>query len=197
MIRGLEWVRRWGRVGGMARISILFGSVVLGLCGCGRQEPVVVAVPPPAVVEVDRSKEAVEEFRAEVLGVRDWLRERTKGAGGNPLALAGSLKGLGEKVKGIRTDKLPPELREAFGDLGEAFGDAGSVLKEVPTKPDEMLPFILKSAQDPEFLAKVQRLLVAGNAAAARLRETGKKYGIEDLDLQIGGGRASEEGGAK
>ncbi len=186
-----------GQGGCMARNSILFCSVVLGLCGCGRQETVVVTVPPPAVVEVDRSKEAVEAFRGEVLAVRDWLRERTKGSGGNPLALAGSLKGLGEKVKGIRTDKLPPELREAFGDLGEAFGDAGSVLKDVPTKADEMLPFILKSAQDPEFLAKVQRVLVTGNEAAARLRETGKKYGIEDLDLGIGGDRASDEAGAK
>jgi hypothetical protein len=101
--------------------------------------------------------------------------------------MLGSLREPGDRIRKVPTEKLPADLREAFTGVTSTFSDAGSFLKDAPSKPEEMIPFLLKTAQDPAFMEKVRKLLAAGGSAAVRLREVAAKYGIENLDLNPGG----------
>ena len=96
------------------------------------------------------------------------------------------IKELGERIRRVPTEKLPADLREAFAGFTSSFSDAGSFLKEAPSKPEEMIPFLLKTAQDPAFMDKMTKLVTAGGTAAVRLRDVAARYGIENLDLSPG-----------
>jgi hypothetical protein len=135
---------------------------------------------------VDETKVAVDSFRKEVDSIQQWLSAKTKEAAGNPLSMLGSIRELGDRIRKVPTEKLPADLREAFTGFTSSFSDAGSFLKEAPSKPEEMIPFLLKTAQDPAFLDKMKKLLTAGGTAAVRLREVAARYGIENLDLSPG-----------
>jgi len=164
--------------------SLLITAAAFTLAACNRNEPAVIVVPPPPAV--DETKVAVDSFRSEVDSIRQWLSARKKEAGGNPLAMLGSVKELGERIRRVPTEKLPADLREAFAGFTSSFSDAGSFLKEAPSKPEEMIPFLLKTAQDPAFMDKMTKLVTAGGTAAVRLRDVAAKYGIENLDLSPG-----------
>jgi hypothetical protein len=164
--------------------SLLIAAAAFAFAACNRNEPAVVVVPPPPAV--DETKVAVDSFRKEVDSIQQWLSAKTKEAAGNPLSMLGSIRELGDRIRRVPTEKLPTDLREAFTGFTSSFSDAGSFLKEAPSKPEEMIPFLLKTAQDPAFMEKMKKLLTAGGTAAVRLREVAARYGIENLDLSPG-----------
>jgi hypothetical protein len=173
----------------MKRFPILAGTAAaLLFAACEKQGSASSAPAAPAAPAVDESKAAVEAFKTEMEGVKTWMEEKGKALDKNPMGMLTLTKQLADKMQAVKTDKLPADLKEAFADFTGIVGEMGAIFKDAPEKAEEMLPFMMKLGQDPNFRTKMEKIGKAGDAAAAKLKEIGAKYGVEGLDLKPGGG---------
>ena len=181
----------------MKRFPILAGTAAaLFFAACEKQGSATAtpATPAaPAAPAVDESKAAVEAFKTEMQGVKSWVEAQEKAIKDNPMGGLTMMKQLVEKIQAVKTDKLPADLKEAFTGFTGVLGEMGAIFKDAPEKAEEMLPFMMKLAQDPDFQGKMDKLGKSGDEAAAKLKEIAQKYGIEDLDLKPGGGASNED----
>lgn len=132
--------------------------------------------PKPAAVS---EKIAIANFKAEVEAVGTWIEEKRDSIGNNRaagMAMVGEIIG---KLKVVRTDGLPAELKAAWGEMNAALAEMAGVLKDMPkidaSKPEEMG----KLMQD--FLPKMMAIQAKVEPVAKKLQEAGMKY---DLDMK-------------
>lgn len=131
---------------------------------------------------------AVENFKKEAEGLDGWMKEKQKEAGKNPMAGIAIMKEMVAKLRSIKSDNLPDDLKSAWSDFVAKIGKMEALLAEMGANPADM---IKKASSDPAFMQTFGERMKAIEAevkpAAERLREVGKKYGLEKIgQLQPG-----------
>jgi hypothetical protein len=129
----------------------------------------------PAVVD---EKTAIANFKTEVETVGKWIEEKQKTAGADPAAGATMVGEIIAKLKGIKTDGLPADLKGAWGEMGTVMTEMGDIFKNMPkidaSKPEEMGKVM------GEFMPKMMAIQTKMEPVTKKLEEIGKKY---DLDM--------------
>jgi hypothetical protein len=125
---------------------------------------------------------AVQNFKKEAESLDGWMKEKQKESGRNPMAGLAMMKELVAKLKAMKSDDLPADLKDAWGDFVAKIGKMESLLAEMGANPAEM---IKKAASDPQFMQtfgeRMRAIETEVKPAADRLREVGKKYGLEKI----------------
>jgi len=128
----------------------------------------------PAAVD---EKTAIANFKSEVENVGKWIEEKQKATAADPaagMAMVGDIVG---KLKGIKTDGLPADLKGAWGEMGVVLGEMGDVFKNMP-KPDPANPQAAGKVMG-EFLPKIMAIQAKVEPVAKKLQDIGTKYGLD------------------
>ena len=80
-----------------------------------------------------------------------------------------------EKMKAIKTEELPADLKESFTASMAGMGEMLTLFKGMPSDPAEIGPFMQKLMADP----KIAKLGETSKAATAKFKEIAAKYGVE------------------
>lgn len=151
--------------------------------------PAAAETPAPAPVAGD----AVEAFKAEIKAIKTFMEanEETKDAS---VGLA-NLKELVKRANAVKTDGLPADLAEAYQEMTGVMNRLQGTLDDLPVPVDQLQTYMTTEAAKggaaaEEVAAKLAAFQTAmkthqddGEAASAKLKEVGAKYGIESLDL--------------
>ena len=131
-------------------------------------------------------KAALAAFKAQAVALKEWALKNEPDKT-NPAAAIGMIGQMIEKLKGLKTDGLPADLKTAVNNMIAATGKMADVTKDFPKDQEGFMKFMTeKATADPTFGQKFgeqmsaigKEVETAGNA----LKEAGKKYGI-DLDI--------------
>ena len=157
-------------------ITLVSALVCLTLTGCDRKPANSSSDSKAAPVVVDE-KTALANFKTEVESVGTWIEEKQKAAATNPAAEMAVFGEIAGRVKTIKTDGLPADLKGAWDEMGVALGEMGDILKGMP-KPDASKP-----EEAGKILAEIVPKMMAMNAKmepiSKKLEELGKKYGLD------------------
>lgn len=133
-------------------------------------------------------KTALEEFKKDVAAMKTWADEKEKTFGTDPLAKLHAIGEMVEKIKGINTDGLPADLKDAWTAVLGNFTQVATLAATLPNDPAE----VQKKLADPETqkafgtqMMTIQKDMVPN---MAKLKAAADKYGIEGLG-KIGGGK--------
>ena len=130
--------------------------------------------PKPAVVD---EKTALATFKADVESVGKWIEEKQKSAPPDPAAGMAMMGEIVLKVKSIRTDGLPSDLKGAWGEMNGALDEMGTIFKGLPTaKPDK--PEDAMKAFG-EIMPKMMAVQAKMEPISKKLQEVGTKYGLD------------------
>lgn len=134
-----------------------------------------------------RADEALDTFKKEMEGVEAYVKEQEAALQGNPMAGIAMIRNIIAKVRLVKTDGLPADLKAAYGDFVKVLAKMGDLFVGWPEKADEMQAFIVKKAtEDPKFMesfgGKMEELEKEMGPVTAKLDELGKKYGLEGLN---------------
>jgi len=125
----------------------------------------------PAVVD---EKTAIENFKTEVEGVGKWIEEKQKAEPTDPMVAMGMMGEVIGKIKGIKTDGLPADLKGAWNEMGGVLVEMREVFKGMPTsKPEDPMKALM------EIMPKMQAVQAKMEPAGKKLEEIGKKYGLD------------------
>src|SRR5215207_4127769 len=69
-----------------------------------------------------KEQAAVETFKKEAEGLDAWMKEKQKTAGGNPMAGVAMMRELVAKMRSIKSDDLPADLKDAWTDFVAKIG---------------------------------------------------------------------------
>ncbi len=128
-------------------------------------------------------KEALDAFKAKVEEIKQLSKAGEAESQGNPMGGMGKLKQIMAKVAEIKTDGLPADLKEAFTVAQSKMAGMAEIFKDMPEKQEEMMAWMMKLGTDPAIKEKMETLQKEGDAAFEKLKEVGKKYGIEDFGM--------------
>ena len=149
-------------------LTTLTAALTLAFSGCSKSEA--------------DEKAAVESFKQEAKGLEAWMEEKKKGLATNPMAGLAMMKELVAKLKAMKSEDLPEDLKAAWGDFVTKISKMEGLLAEIGTDPTAL---IKKAQEDPKFMQtfgeKMQALEAEVRPAAQKLAEVGKKYGIEKI----------------
>jgi hypothetical protein len=110
------------------------------------------------------------------------MKEKQKSIGGNPMAGIALMKEMVAKLKSMKSDDLPSDLKDAWSDFVEKIGKMEALVAEMGANPAEMMK---KATSDPKFMQTFGERMKAIEGevrpAATRLAEVGKKYGLEKI----------------
>jgi hypothetical protein len=124
---------------------------------------------------------ALKEFKTEMAAIKSWMQaQQAKAkAEANPLA---ALKAIGEisvKFGKVRTDGLPDDLATHYKKMTGVVKKMAAIFKGMPEDETELKSWMMQKATDPEFGPKMQKLGKEANETGEKLKEIGKKYGLE------------------
>jgi hypothetical protein len=130
---------------------------------------------------------AIASFKAEVSTLNEWIRAQQKAVDQNPLSGFALAAEASAKMKAIKTDKLPPDLQQAWKGLLEAYEKMEADVAGFPAKPEELPAYFAKrQADDPAFVEKfksrIQVRNIEANASLIKLRQVAHHYGISNFD---------------
>ncbi len=131
-----------------------------------------------------RADEALDGFKKEMTGLEAYVKEQEAGLKTNPMAGIAMIRGIVGKLKSIKTDGIPADLKTGYMEFVIAISKMGDLFQGWPEKPEEMQPFIVKKiGEDPKFMesfgAKMAGLEKDMQPAIAKLDDLGKKYGLD------------------
>lgn len=161
---------------------------------------------PDAAPATPRSETvALKEFKSDMGALKKWTQAEKEKAKSNPMA---GLKLIGEmntKVAKVRTDGLPEDLSTQYKKMADVMKRMAAVFKGMPDDDAELMKWIQEKATDPGFSTKMQTLGKEAKETGDKLKEVGKKYGIDELDFddrdkgskEAKGDDDKEEGGKK
>ena len=133
-----------------------------------------------------RADEALDGFKKEMTGLEAYVKEQEAGLKTNPMAGITMIRGIVGKLKGIKTDGLPADLKGGYTEFVTAISKMGDLFKGWPDKAEDMQAFIVKKiGEDPKYMDKFGENMAAlekeMQPAVAKLDELGKKYGLDGL----------------
>jgi hypothetical protein len=131
-------------------------------------------------------KEAIAAFKSDIEKLDAEAKAKQGQLATDPAAGVTMVRTMCKRLRAVRTDGLPADLKSAYTDLVAALGKFEKVFEGFPETGAEFQAFLQqKVTTDPNFLQKFQTDLAAATADVQpkmkKLDETGKKYGIENL----------------
>lgn len=118
-------------------------------------------------------KDALDAFKKAAVEINALIAEGK--AAGDPVAGLPKMKAAMEKMKAIKTEGLPADLKESFTAAMSGMGEMIALFKGMPADPAEIGPFMQKLMTDP----KIAKLGETSKAATAKFKEVAAKYGVE------------------
>lgn len=121
-------------------------------------------------------KDALDAFKKASVEINALIKEGK--AAGDPVSGLPKMQAAIEKMKAIKTDGLPADLKESFSGAREGMESMLSKFKDLPKDPAELGAFMQKLMTDPA----TAKLMETGKAASEKFKEVATKYGIEIAD---------------
>jgi hypothetical protein len=141
-----------------------------------------------------RADAALDAFKKDMEALEAYTKEQEAAAKTNPMAGIAMIRNIVAKLKAVKTEGLPADLKAGYGEFVAVIAKMGDLFAGWPDKAEDMQTFIVKKmGEDPKFMEvfgeKMAGLEKEMQPAIAKLSELGKKYGFEGLDkLGPGGG---------
>lgn len=138
-----------------------------------------------------RADEALDGFKKDMTGLEAFVKEQEAGLKTNPMAGISMIRNIVAKLRAVKTDGLPADLKGGFTEFVTAIAKMDDMFKGWPEKSEEMQAFIVKKiGEDPKYMdafgAKMAALEKDMQPAVAKLDELGKKYGLDMSKLAPG-----------
>jgi hypothetical protein len=132
-------------------------------------------------------KSAIEGFKKDITALKTWTDETDKKVGENPLAGFNAIIEMAGKMKAVKTDELPADLKEPWTGLVASVDKMVALVSIFPKEPSEIEKFMTKkSSEDPKFMDdfsnKMQAIDTETKPTLEKLKAAADKYGIEGLD---------------
>lgn len=157
--------------------KLILITLQLSLCAFGAEsggeKPASPAKAAPAAVSGDE-KAAIENLRKEIASIATWAKKNEEDMQVDLLLLMKLSSQIGDKMKAVKTDGVPADLKTAWSDTAAAFGEMGELLKSV--SGIEKAEDISKAMG--ELAPKLQAVSAKVDPAVKKLEEVGKKYGL-------------------
>ena len=135
------------------------------------------AAPAAAAPVTPEEKAAISNFKTQIEETSKWIEEKQKEVTTDPAAGIALVGDIIAKLKAIKSDGLPTDLKDAWGEMTVVLGEMGEVFKGMPkmdgTKPEEMQKVM------GEFLPKMMAIQGKVAPVSKKLKELGTKYGVE------------------
>jgi hypothetical protein len=146
-------------------------ACAIALSGCGKSKA--------------DEQAAIEQFKKDTDGIGQWMSERQKSAFANPMAGVAMMKELVGKLRSMKTEDLPDDLKQAYGDFLTQLGKMEAVVGELGAELGGDTAAIMKNVANPQKLRDVATRMKAINAemqpVAARLKDVATKYGVAKI----------------
>lgn len=144
------------------------------------------ALAPALPLRADASAR-LEKFKKELATFNAFSKEQECKAAENPMAGIAMIRNLVERLKDVKTEGLPEDLKSGFEQFVGTLSKMGDILKDWPEKVEDIEPYIQKRlAEDPKFMQAMEDRIAALDKemqpAIQKLEELGKKYALEGLD---------------
>ena len=157
--------------------------------------PVVLIPPAAAAAEtpVDGQEAALAGFKSEIKEIKAFMEANQESK--DPAAGLDNLRELVRRAVAVKTEGLPADLTEAYQAMTGVMTRLQTTLDDLPVPVDQMETYMAAEkakggTAEQEIVAKLAAFQTAmashqkdGEAASAKLKEIGAKYGIESLDL--------------
>ncbi len=156
-------------------IALISATACIVLTGCEKKPSTVESSNPPPPPKVVDEKTALANFKTEVETVGKWIEEKQKTAS-DP---ASGMAVMGEviaKLKAIKTDGLPADLKGAWNEMASVLSEMGEIFKAFPAKgakPEDAMKAMGEVM--PKMMAAEQKM----EPIAKKLQELGTKYGLD------------------
>jgi hypothetical protein len=128
----------------------------------------------PAVVD---EKTAIATFKTEVESASQWIEEKQKALPSDPAAGMAMMGEIIAKLKAIKTDGLPADLKGAWTEMSDVMTEMGDMFKNMPTTKPEKPEDAMKAMG--EIMPKMMALQAKVEPVAKKLQEVGTKYGLD------------------
>ena len=133
-----------------------------------------------------RADPALDGFKKEMTALEAFIKEQEAGLKTNPMAGIAMIRNIIGKLKAVKTDGLPDDLKSGYMEFVVAISKMGEIFKDWPEKAEEMQAFIVKKiGEDPKYMdnfgEKMAALEKDMQPATQKLDELGKKYGLDGL----------------
>jgi len=133
-----------------------------------------------------RADAALDTFKKEMETLEAYTKQQEAALKENPMGGIAMIRNMVGKIKAIKTDGLPEDLKQGFSEFVVAISKVGDIFKDWPEKPDDMLAFVQKKAtDDPKFMEafgeKMAGIEKEMQPAIEKLDALGKKYGLDGL----------------
>ncbi|MEO6785980.1 MAG: hypothetical protein ABI318_07590 [Chthoniobacteraceae bacterium] len=122
-------------------------------------------------------KTAIATFKTGVESVTNWMDEQKKTSSKDPMAAMVVMSEMVTKMKAIKTDGLPADLKGAWGEMCGVLTELGDVLKGLPTTKPEKPEDAMKAMG--EIMPKMMALQTKVMPIAEKLQKVGTKYGLD------------------
>jgi hypothetical protein len=145
-----------------------------------------------------RDKEtALKEFKADMAALKKWTKSKEAEAKNNPLMGLTMIKDMAAKIVVVRTDGLPDDLGAEYKKMTGIIKDMAALFKDMPADEAALQTWLQSKFSDPGFGQKMQEFGEAAKTTGEKLKEIGKKYGIQELDFHGDDEEAGEENDKK
>jgi hypothetical protein len=144
-------------------------------------------------LRAQEDKAALEVFKKEMQSIEAYTKEQEAAIKENPMGGIAMIRNIVTKLKGVKTEGLPADLKEGYGEFVVIISKMGDLFVGWPEKAEEMQAFIVKKmGDDPKFMdtfgEKMAALEKEMEPAIKKLDGLGKKYGFEGLNNLAPGG---------
>ena len=155
--------------------------------------PVVLIPAAAAETPVDGQEAALAGFKSEIKEIKAFMEANQESK--DPAAGLDNLRELVRRAVAVKTEGLPADLTEAYQAMTGVMTRLQTTLDDLPVPVDQMETYMAAEkakggTAEQEIVAKLAAFQTAmashqkdGEAASAKLKEIGAKYGIESLDL--------------
>ncbi len=157
--------------------SLVLATSSLAIAAGDNAAPGANAAPAAAAPVTAEEKAALSNFKTQIDEASKWIEEKQKGSPADPAAGIAMVTKIIAKLKSIKGDGLPADLKGAWGEMTVVLGEMGEVFKGMPkfdgAKPEESQKVMQ------EFLPKMMAIQGKIEPIGKKLKELGTKYGIE------------------
>jgi hypothetical protein len=140
-----------------------------------------------ATVGFADEKAAIDSFKKDVAALKTWTDDMDKKVAENPLAGFTAINEMSAKMKAVKTDELPADLKDPWLGLIGAVDKMVALVAVFPKDAGEIEKFVTKKmAEDPKFMDdfgnKMQAIESDTKPIIEKLKAAADKYHIEGLD---------------
>lgn len=159
----------------LRKSTLLAAIIIAALTNLNAADATGTVAAPPATTTAETA--AIASFKAEIETVGKWIEEKQKSAAADPAAGLAAMGEIIAKVKGVKVDGLPADLKTAWVELGVVLTELGEIFKGIPAPKADKPEETGKAFQ--EILPKLLALQGKIEPAAQKVQELGTRYGLD------------------